>query len=155
MLKEQTLYYYKTDEINGSTFLPLSSERTGLPVYIQIDNWCLSKYCQIYDAQNKNYNHWIIELRAHMENIKSLNIKQGDKLKTLKKMLIYDYDFDDVSTIHRIIIGKFHRENITNVNVISFICNEFTYSVGAFIDTLGIDSIITDNYLKYTFNLQD
>ena len=90
-----------------------------------------------------------------MENIKSLNIKQGDKLKTLKKMLIYDYDFDDVSTIHRIIIGKFHRENITNVNVISFICNEFANSVGAFIDTLVIDSIITANYLKDTFNLQD
>ena len=59
-----------------------------------------------------------------MENIKSLNIKQGDKLKIPKKMLICDYDFDDVSTIHRIIIGKFHRENITNVNVISFIVND-------------------------------
>ena len=44
---------------------------------------------------------------------------------------------------------------ITNVNVISFIFNEFANSVGAFIDTLGIDSIITDNYLKNTFNLQD
>lgn len=70
-------------------------------------------------------------------------------------MCLMSCDFDDVSTIHRIIIGKFHRENITNVNIISFICNEFTYSIGAFIDTLGIDSIITDNYLKYTFNLQD
>ncbi|MBR4046138.1 MAG: hypothetical protein IKK05_04465 [Alistipes sp.] len=39
MLKERTLYYYKTDEINGSTFWLLSPERTGLPVYIHIDNW--------------------------------------------------------------------------------------------------------------------
>ena len=46
MLKERTLYYYKTDEINGSTFLPLSPERTGLPVYIQIDNWSRFKYLE-------------------------------------------------------------------------------------------------------------
>ena len=120
-----------------------------------VENWCLCKYCQIYDTQNKNYNHWIIELRAHMDNIKSLNIKQGDKLKTLKKMFIDDYDFDDNNTIYRIIIGKFQRENITNINVISSICNEFTNSVNIFIDALGIDSIITDNYLNDTFDLQD
>ena len=120
-----------------------------------VDNWCLCKYCQTYDLQNRNYNHWITELRAHMDNIKSLNIKQGDKLKTLKKMLIDDYDFDDVETIYRIIIGKFQREKITNVNIISSVCNEFANSIESFVNALGVDSIITDNYLNNTFDLQD
>lgn len=65
MLKERMLYYYKTDEINGSTFLPLSPERTGLPVYIQIDNWSRFKYLEhplwIYfkNSYDDRSNEWL------------------------------------------------------------------------------------------------
>ena len=117
-----------------------------------IENWCLCKYCQLFEPKNINYNHWIIELRAHMDNIKSLNIKQGNKLKTLKLMFIDNYDFDELNTIYRIIIGKFHRENITNSNYIGAVCVEFIESIDFFINALANDNLITDDYIKQTFN---
>lgn len=113
-----------------------------------IENWCLCKYCQMYAKTNPNFNHWKIELRAQMDNIKSLNIKGGNKLRTLTKMFITDYDFDDASTIYRIIIGKFNREGITDVTIISTISNEMAKSIQGFVNALGIDTVISDQYIN-------
>lgn len=116
-----------------------------------VENWCLCKYCQLFKPDSENFTHWINELRAHMDNIKSLNIKSGNKCKILKSMLIDDFDFDDNGTIYRIIVGKFKREGINDVNVISKITTEFTNNIELFINVLGIDDIITDDYLESEF----
>lgn len=29
-----------------------------------IENWCLCKYCQLYDSANENYGHWVAEFCA-------------------------------------------------------------------------------------------
>ena len=118
-----------------------------------VENWCLCKYCQMYNTDNENFNHWITELRAHMDNIKSLNLKRGNKLSVLNQMLVEDYDFDDLNTVYRISIGKLNREGITNVNQISSVCKAFTTSIGDFVNALGTDTIITDSYLKDTFGV--
>ena len=116
-----------------------------------VENWCLCRYCQLFDPNSEYFNHWIEEIRAHMNNIKSLNLKKGDKLRILSQMLITDYDFDDVNTIYRIVVGKFMREGINDVNVISRVCGDFANSIGDFVKALGIDTIITEDYLKNTF----
>lgn len=116
-----------------------------------VENWCLCRYCQLFSPNNENFNHWIIELRAHMNNIKSLNIKKGNKLNILKQMFIDDYDFDDVNTICRIVIDKFEREGITDINQISKVCSNFTDLVINFVNALGVDTIRTDVYLNNTF----
>lgn len=118
-----------------------------------VENWCLCKYCQLFDSNNENFTHWIGELKAHMDNIKSLNLKRGNKLIVLQKMLIEDYDFDDVNTIYRIVVGKFGRENITDVNVVSRISADFANSINDFVNALGVDTIITEDYLKNTFGM--
>ena len=116
-----------------------------------VENWCLCRYCQLFDKDNQFFNHWLTELKAHMNNIKSLNIKKGDKLRILNQMLINDYDFDDANTIYRIIVGKFMCEGITDVNIVSRISCDFINSVNDFVNTLGIDTIITEDYLQNTF----
>lgn len=40
-------------------------------------------------------NDWKVELRTHMDSVKFLNVKGNNNLKTLEKMLVSDYDFDD------------------------------------------------------------
>ena len=42
-----------------------------------IENWCLVKYCSLYDEQNINKNHWANELTAHMYNILKRQLKNG------------------------------------------------------------------------------
>ena len=34
-----------------------------------VENWCLVKYCNLYDEENKNRLHWSSELIAHLENL--------------------------------------------------------------------------------------
>ena len=42
-----------------------------------IENWCLVKYCSLYDTNNINKNHWVNELTAHMYNILKRQLKNG------------------------------------------------------------------------------
>lgn len=32
-----------------------------------VENWCLSKYCQLFDDTNLNFKHWINELKASID----------------------------------------------------------------------------------------
>lgn len=66
-------------------------------------------------------------------------------------MLIVDYDFDDLNTIYRIVIGKFGREGISDANIISRVCCDFANSINNFVKALGMDNIITEDYLMNTF----
>ena len=142
-----------TSQMLNEMAVPIKFYKTrvdGLRLQL-VENWCLCKYCQLYDANSENFTHWMGELKAHMDNIKSLNLKRGNKLSILQKMLIDDYDFDEVNTIYRIVVGKFGREHITDVNLITKICTCFANSINDFVNALGIDTIITEDYLKNTF----
>lgn len=142
-----------TKEVLKEMAIPIKMFKTridGLRLQL-VENWCLCRYCQLFAPNNVNFNHWTSELRAHVNNIKSLNLKKGDKLNILKQMLIVDYDFDDVNTIYRIVIDKFEREGITDVNQISKVCCDFANSIEGFVAALGVDTIRTDYYLNATF----
>ena len=38
-----------------------------------VENWCLCKYCQMFDSQNLNYNHWVKELKIYISAPKAAN----------------------------------------------------------------------------------
>lgn len=117
-----------------------------------VENWCLSKWCQLFNPECENFQHWINELKACMDNLKYLDIKNGiDKRKTLIKMLVKDYDYDNVNMIERIIRGKFAKENITDINQKITVCKEFADNITNLIDAISIDSIEIENYLEQTF----
>ena len=40
-----------------------------------VRNWCLCRYCYLFDRSNTCFGHWIDELKAVIENLKFLNIK--------------------------------------------------------------------------------
>lgn len=117
-----------------------------------VENWCLSKWCQLFNPECENFQHWINELKACMDNLKYLDIKNGiDKRKTLIKMLVKDYDYDNVNMIERIIRGKFAKENITDINQKITVCKEFADDINNLIDAISIDSIEIEHYLEQTF----
>ena len=121
-----------------------------------VENWCLCKYCQLYDKTSNNYNHWLSELKACIDNLKLLDIKgTSDKRKTLIKMLVNDYDYDKVNMILRIIAGKFNREKINDEKQIISVAKSFSDNIESLIDAISIDTIITDKYLKDTFELEE
>ena len=65
-----------------------------------VENWCLCKYCELFDSRNPNFDDWAEALLYAMNDIKSLNVSDTNKLDTLKQMLIEEYNFNDTSTIH-------------------------------------------------------
>ena len=60
-----------------------------------IENWCLLKYCQLYSQNNVNIDHWGSEFLSYAKNIRDFEIKGGiNKQKTINKMFISDYDYN-------------------------------------------------------------
>ena len=52
-----------------------------------IRHWCLCKWCQLFDKENQNLNHWKDEVFAFIDDLQSIDIKNGiSKKKTLTNM---------------------------------------------------------------------
>lgn len=115
-----------------------------------VENWCLCKYCELYDSGNPYFEDWAEALLYAMNDIKSLNVNDGNKLDTLKQMLIEEYNFNDANTIHRIIVDRFNREHICNNTRTQYVSEQFTESIDDFITTLGDDRIIAYKYINST-----
>ena len=90
-----------------------------------IENWCLIKYCSLYDNNNINKHHWKQELKAHLYNIYEMKLKGGN-VKTkynLISEIIYDKkEITTSSKISSIIRIKFRTENISIYNDICDLC---------------------------------
>ena len=117
-----------------------------------VENWCLCKWCQLFKPECENFAHWITELKACIDGIKFLDIKNGiDKRRTLIKMLVRDYDYDNANMIERIIRGKFVRENLTdNVQKVQA-CTAFADNIFSLIDAISMESIDSYDYIQNTF----
>lgn len=117
-----------------------------------VENWCICKWCRFFNPENENFPHWMTELKACIDNLKFLDIKNGiDKRKTLIRMLVNDYDYNKVNMIERITRGKFLRENITVNDQKMQVCTAFTDGIGELIDVIALETIDTDEYLYKTF----
>lgn len=92
-----------------------------------IENWCLIKYCTLYDNENKNKYHWKQELKTHLYNIYEMKIKGGNAKTKYNLISEIIYDKKEITTsskISSIIRIKFRKENIIILNDICDLCIE-------------------------------
>ena len=142
-----------TEGIINEMTVPLKAYKTrvdGLR-FLLVENWCLCKWCQLFNPECENFAHWITELKACIDNLKFLDIKNGiDKRRTLTRMLVNDYDYNDANMIERIVRGKFVRENISdNIQKVR-VCIEFADNINGLIDAISLDAIDSDEYIQNT-----
>ena len=117
-----------------------------------VENWCLCKWCQLFNTECENFAHWVTELKACIDNLKFLDIKNNiDKRKTLIKMLVKDYDYDNANMIERIIRGKFVRENLTDNTQKIQVCIAFADNIMGLINAISMEAIDSDEYIQNTF----
>ena len=117
-----------------------------------VENWCLCKYCQLFNPECENFAHWLKELKACINNLKFLDIKNGiDKRRTLTLMLIDDYDYDKTNMIVRIINDKFDSENIYNNIQRARVASAFADGIQNLIEVISVDTISTNSYIQTTF----
>ena len=92
-----------------------------------IENWCLVKYCSLYDTSNINRNHWTNELTTHMYNILKRQLKNGGedaKLQLLKSVAYDQKEYTTAAAIKKCIRLKFKKENIQITDELCSACIE-------------------------------
>ena len=92
-----------------------------------IENWCLVKYCSLYDTSNINRNHWTNELTAHIYNILNRqlnNAGDGAKLQLLKSVAYDQKEYTTAAAIKKCIRLKFKKENIQITDELCSACIE-------------------------------
>ena len=90
-----------------------------------IENWCLIKYCSLYDNNNTNKHHWKQELKTHLYNIYEMTLKGGNAKTKYNLISEIIYDKKEITTsskISYIIRIKFRTENIIIHNDICDLC---------------------------------
>lgn len=116
------------------------------------ENWCLCKYCQLFSQNNKNFSHWITELRPCIQYLKFVDINNGiNKKKTLQRVLVNQYDFNSADMIRRIIEDKFSNENIDDTTIIATVSNELADNIDNLIEVISNNDITINAYIQSTF----
>ena len=78
-----------------------------------LDNWCLIKYCNMYDEENYNRLHWCSELYAHLDKLWRISLKSGlNKLKTTEYGFIHNAELDDVYEVTNLLERKWKIEKL-------------------------------------------
>lgn len=117
-----------------------------------VENWCLCKWCQLFNPECENFAHWITELRACINNLKLVRIKNSiDKKRTITKVLINNYNYDETNMIMDIINDKFDIENINDNYQMATVASEFANNIQDLIKVISVDTIRTNSYIKSTF----
>lgn len=120
-----------------------------------IENWCLCEYCHLYDNTNNNFGHWVSEFKACAKNLQDFEIKgKIDKRKTISKMLIDDYDYNQERKILFIIREKFNVEKLMDMSKRNDIATKFVNSLNGLIDVLSGTQTSIDDYVQATFEYQ-
>ena len=77
-----------------------------------VQNWCLIKYCNMFDEENYNRLHWSKELEAQLVSLQKIKLKSGDKLRATYIELIDKAELDDEDMVESICKDKWKRENL-------------------------------------------
>lgn len=89
-----------------------------------VQNWCLVKYCNLYDEENIYRLHWSKELIAHIGKLQRQKLKGNvDKTRATRVALIDQEEMNDTSIVELAILSKFEDEGI-EIDL-SIISNEF------------------------------
>lgn len=116
-----SLKEYILEVISNSYVFEMAYDRKELKKRVEsllnqiIENWCLVRYCSLYDKNNININHWRRELQSHLFNIFEMSIKGGNynsKYNLISEIIFNKREITTSNKISLIIRNKFRIEGI-------------------------------------------
>lgn len=118
-------------------------------------NWCLCKWCQLFNPSCLLFSHWRDELATHLSHLNDINLKNGiDKRKHLYQMWVAEYDFNDTATVLKVIANKFYKESINDMQQRRTVAEAFAQHVGDVIDVISSPTNETMQYVESAFGVQ-
>lgn len=120
--------------------------------YELVRNWCLCKWCQLYDPRNMIFSHWKDELCTFMNQLNLPTIKNKiDKRKHLQHILIDESEFNDPNVVRKVIRGKFEKEHIDDISQHIVVAAECAKNIDNIIDALCNNDQSIESYVQTTF----
>lgn len=104
-----------------------------------IQNWCLVYYCNVYDKDNVNFNHWNKELKALLGRISKKRIKIANKLSIIKYVLKERDELNTYSSVRLYIESKMKKEKISN-DIIHELCNAVINNIDSICELINSDN---------------
>ena len=115
-----------------------------------IENWCIIKYCNLYDEENCNRLHWSGELMAHLKKINDYEIKGGINKKKAIQQAVEEVELYNIDNIIETCKEKWKNEKLPQQNI-KEIAKEFTKSANIIIDLVSKKNNL-GNIKKYVYN---
>jgi len=110
-------------------------------------NWCLCRYCYLYEPECLNYYHWKSELETLLNNLNRKHI-DGDKLKWTKEAFINKEEFNNPEMVYNACRIKFAKEK--NLNILLGTRKELCEDFCGYLDEI-IECIASKNSIfEYT-----
>jgi hypothetical protein len=117
-----------------------------------VENWCLCKYCQLFDRENTCFSHWKRELRECLSSLKRVELKSNvDPRKPLKKVLVDDCELNNPSIVKKLINDKFNEERLFNREQDYIVCEHFANALPSLIEYLGVGKEEPNEYIAIEF----
>ena len=118
-----------------------------------VENWCLCKYCQMFDPSNYNFNHWRGELYAALDGVNDIHLKKGmSKKSALAEVLIDAYEYDTKIAVKKSIKSKFKIEKLDSDSIMDAVSGEFASKIGVLIDGLSNEFDVVE-YINNEFGI--
>ena len=118
--------------------------------YEIVRNWCLCKWCQLFNPGNENFNHWKDGLCTVMNQIKLPMVKNKiDKRKHLHRILLEESEFNDPTMVYATIIGKFEiDEHIEDKHQLTIVARECAVRIDEIVDALANNKGSIESYVN-------
>jgi hypothetical protein len=116
------------------------------------ENWCLCKYCQLYDPGSLLFNHWKNELDTCCSQMKYVELKGGmNPYRTLYNTLIRDYEINTLPMVEKLTKNKFKKEHIFDKDKIQTVYNIFVDKAQSIVNFLADSDTDFDEYFASEF----
>lgn len=155
----KSLYEYWLGLMSRMPINEMAYERKHLLDWLQYhvtlicQNWCLVRYCSVFDPQNQNKKHWSTELQALIIEYAEMRTKL-DKRKITKTGFIDQPETYDYMQILVSIEQKFEKEHIDLVRT-EYVAKDMTKHLDEIVDLLSIKKLTYQDLSKikdYCYN---
>lgn len=145
----KSLYEYLQESFITEMADSLSNFRNRIESQIGqiIENFCLVWYCDTYDKDNQNRNHWASEFLAAAKQITTAKIKVRNRKKIIESILIGSYELNNSLNVIDWIEDKIKKEHLEKYT--GDMAKAFSNNIKDIIDILSSNYDDAQNYIQY------
>lgn len=104
-----------------------------------LQNWALIYVARTYDINKDLVQHWKTELLTQCDEIIDSTLKSGNKRKTLHKLIVNEYEYDNPTVVYKKLRRKFNTENLLDKHTKSA-AHYISTNIEELIDILSLES---------------